>query len=78
MTYEEKKIVEKLRAIRELYIALLKKQGADMEGYTPPLCMGVWAHGSINAFSLKEVHEGEENEYYTNIMETFDEGDDEN
>lgn len=79
MTYEEKKIVEKLRAIRELYIALLKKKGADLKGYTPPLYIGVHANGFISAFSLKESHEDKPNEYYTNIvLETGDEGNDEN
>lgn len=78
MTYEEKKIVEKLRAIRELYIALLKKKGADMKD-TPPLCIGVHANGFISAFSLKESHEDKPNEYYMNVMlETGDEGNDEN
>ncbi len=78
MTYEEKKIIEKLRAIRELYIALLKKKGADLKD-APPLCIGVPVNGYITAFALKDAGEGEPNEYYTNIvLETGDEGNDEN
>lgn len=78
MTYEEKKIVEKLRAIRELYITLLKKQGADLKD-ARPLLIGVPVNGYITAFALKDAGEGEPNEYYTNIvLETGDEGNNEN